>query len=226
VNSRILAIDTTSAFGSLALLEQGETLEEVILYSPDGFAHVLFDQIGRLLTRHDWTLSSVDCFAALSGPGSFTGVRIGLAAVKGLAEANSKRAVAISNLQALASFGTRPLRAVVQDARRGEVYAALYNASLALLGKEQVLRFSKWLESLPENNLEFISPDFAPFRTAIAGTRFEQTPVVETPRALAAAAGRIANRLLATGQTLDPAALDANYVRRSDAELFWRDDHP
>lgn len=225
MSSRILALDTTSAFGSLALLNRGETLEEVVLYSPDGFSHVLFDQLSRLLARHNWTLANVDCFAALSGPGSFTGVRVGLAAVKGLAEASSKPAVAISNLQALASFGARPLRAVVQDARRGEVYAALYDASLTLLGKEQVLRFSKWLETLPENDFEFISPDFSPFRSAITGTRFQDVPVVEAPRALASAAGRIATRLLASGRAIDPAALDANYIRRSDAELFWRDDH-
>ena len=72
----------------------------------------------------------MDCFAAASGPGSFTGVRVGLAAVKGLAEAAGKRVVAVSNLRALAFFGSAPLRATVIDARRGEVYAALYNSRL------------------------------------------------------------------------------------------------
>ena len=60
-------------------------------------------------------------------PGSFTGVRIGLACVKGLAEAYGKPVVAVSNLEVLAAFGEAPLRAVVLDARRGEVYGAVYN---------------------------------------------------------------------------------------------------
>ncbi len=71
----------------------------------------------------------VDCFAAASGPGSFTGVRVGLACVKGLAEALGKPAVAVSNLRAIASFGTAPWRAVVLDARRGEIYGAVYDAA-------------------------------------------------------------------------------------------------
>ena len=70
-------------------------------------------------------LEEIDCFAAASGPGSFTGVRVGLAAVKGLAEALGKPAVGISNLRALSLFGKAALRAVVLDARRGEVYGAV-----------------------------------------------------------------------------------------------------
>ncbi len=87
------------------------------------------------------TVHQMECFAAASGPGSFTGVRVGLAAAKGLAEATGKRMVAVSNLRALAAFGTAPLRATVIDARRGEIYGAVYNSQLELVMPEVVTRF-------------------------------------------------------------------------------------
>jgi tRNA threonylcarbamoyladenosine biosynthesis protein TsaB len=98
-------------------------------------------------------------------------VRIGLACVKGLAEAVGKPVVAVSNLQALAAFGTAPLRATVLDARRGEIYGAVYDADLNPVAPELVMKFPQWLESLPAGSIEFISTDFSPFRAALAGTR-------------------------------------------------------
>ena len=86
---RILSIDTTAHFGSLALLEGENVVEETLLHAPEGFGQILFDQITRLLNRHNWNIQDIDRFAA-AGPGSFTGVRIGLAAAKGLAEATGK----------------------------------------------------------------------------------------------------------------------------------------
>jgi tRNA threonylcarbamoyladenosine biosynthesis protein TsaB len=84
---------------------------------------------------------------------SLTGVRVGLAAAKGLAEAAGKRVVAISNLRALAFFGSAPSRATVIDARRGEVYAAVYNSRLELVMPEAVLRLEDWLPTLPKGAL-------------------------------------------------------------------------
>jgi tRNA threonylcarbamoyladenosine biosynthesis protein TsaB len=208
VTSRIVALDTTTEFGSLALLENGDTLEEVEIHGPDGFGHILFQHLQRLLDRHGWRYEIVTGFAAASGPGSFTGVRIGLAAVKGLAEATGAKAAGISTLKAMASFGSAPLRAPVLDARRGEVYAALFDDRLVPLGDETVGRLDHWLAHLPPT-AEILSttPTLVPGRI-----------VTPTPRALAAAIGRLALPALT-----NPAALDANYVRLSDAELFWKE---
>lgn len=219
----ILAIDTTHEFGSIALLEGATPIEEAILHAPDGFGHVLFDHIERLLARCGCQAGDLACFAAGSGPGSFTGVRVGLACVKGLAEAAGRKVVAVSNLEAVARFGSAVQRAVVLDARRGEIYGAVYDAAGSILREETVMRFPKWLETLPAGEIEFISTDFAPFRAALEGTRFEQARVTTAPRALAAAIGRIAYERYSAGEALDPAEIDANYVRRSDAELFWKD---
>lgn len=219
----VLAVDTTHEFGSLALAAGEETIEEVLLHAPAGFGHVLYGHLGQLLARHGVTPAAIDCFAAASGPGSFTGVRVGLACVKGLAEAVGKPAAGVSNLEAMATFGTGPLRAVVMDARRGEVYGAVYDASGRVVAPEVVVKFPVWLETLPEG-IEFIATDFSPFRPGLAGTRFQDAaPVVTAPRALAAAIARIAVARWRRGEACDPAALDANYVRRSDAELFWKD---
>ena len=214
----ILAVDTTHEYGSLALTRGRELLEEVSLHAPTGFSQVLYRYLAELLARHTLKAEAIDCFAAASGPGSFTGVRVGLACVKGLAEACGRPAVAVSNLQALASFGTAPLRAVVLDARRGEVYGAVYDATGCLVSPEVVAPFASWIETLPAGELEFVSRDFTPFQASLAGTRFEQAVIKTAPRALAGAVARLA----ALAEPQDPAALDANYVRRCDAELLWK----
>jgi tRNA threonylcarbamoyladenosine biosynthesis protein TsaB len=165
---------------------------------------VLFGHIAQLLQKNGITVYQLECFAAASGPGSFTGVRVGLAAAKGLAEATGKRMVAVSNLRALARFGSAPLRATVIDARRGEVYAAVYNSALELVMPEVVVKLDAWLAALPAGNCELIS-------------------TIDAPRELAAAAGHIAWDEFTLGRASDPSDIDANYVRRSDAELLWKD---
>jgi len=127
--------------------------------------------------------------------------------------------VAVSNLRALAWFGSAPLRATVIDARRGDVYAAVYDAGLEIVQAEAVLKFEAWAKELPSHGLEFIATDFAQFE----GLADPSTPVTRAPRALAAAIGNIAWQEFAAGLASDPADIDANYVRRSDAELFWKE---
>ena len=214
----VLAIDTTGEFGSIALVGERGVIEEVALDSPDGFAHVLFGEIERLLARHGLGIEQVDAFASASGPGSFTGVRVGLTAVKGLAEAAGRKVAAVSNLEALAWYGSRPLRAAVLDARRGEVYGGVYDAGLRLVQGEVVAKLEDWLAGLPAGDLEIVTH----------GLRLEgeTRPVLETPRSLAGSIGHIAFDRLGRGEVLDPAEIDANYVRRSDAELLWKDPGP
>ncbi len=216
----VLAVDTTHERGSLALARGGESIEEVELYSTTGFAHVIYAHLRALLDRNRVAPGDIDCFAGASGPGSFTGVRVGLACIKGLAEALGRPAVGVSNLQALASFGSAERRAVLLDARRGEIYGAVYDSALRLEVPERVARLDDWLASLPPGPVEFISPDFGAWCATLPG------PMQTAPHAMAAAIARIAAGRHQRGEAQDPAALDANYVRRSDAELFWRDKPP
>jgi tRNA threonylcarbamoyladenosine biosynthesis protein TsaB len=223
VKPLLLALDTTREYGSIALARGPDLLEEILLQAPNGFAHVIYGHLQELLTRHGIGPRDIDCFASAAGPGSFTGVRVGLACVKGLAEACGKPAVGISNLQAVAACGRDRLRAAVLDARRGEVYAAVYDAEGCILEPETVTKFRPWLDRLNYAELEVISTDPDIVSSGLVGTRFEQAAVLTAPRALAAAIARIAYSRLLCGEALDPAVLDANYVRRSDAELFWKE---
>lgn len=208
----ILAVDTTGEYGSLALTRGGELLEEVGMHAPDGFAHVLFGELAGLLARHGVKAADIDCFAASSGPGSFTGVRVGLTCVKGLAEATGRPAAAVSNLAALARCGTARLRGAVIDARRDQIYGAVYDAEGCLVSPEVVAHLHAWLAALPPGVEEFVSA------MPLAVPR-----LVVAPRGLAAKVAEIALGKLLSGQASDPAALDANYVRQSDAELFWKE---
>ena len=122
-----LAVDSAGDYGSIALADETGVREEVPIHAPQGFSHVLFGEIESLLNRQRVTLKDIDVFAGASGPGSFTGVRVGLAAIKGLAEVMGKGVVAVSNLAAVAEYGTSDFRAVVIDARRGEIYGAVYD---------------------------------------------------------------------------------------------------
>jgi tRNA threonylcarbamoyladenosine biosynthesis protein TsaB len=209
----ILAIDTTSEFGSMALVdESGRVAGELPVRSPDGFSHVLYGRLRSFLDAHALRLNDISCFACAAGPGSFTGVRVGMAAIKGLAEATGKPATAVSNLQALAYFGELPLRATLLDARRGEIFGAVYNDALEIVRPEVVMKLDDWVATLPKENIEFVS-----------NQTFPGIALREAPRELAAAIGKIAWQRLQRGEAGDPALLDANYVRRSDAELFWKD---
>lgn len=206
---RVVAIDTASEFGSLALLENGELVEELPLHCPEGFGQSLFGHLSRLMARHGWGFETVGAFAAGAGPGSFTGVRIALAAVKGLAETAGARAAAVSNLQAMAAYGSRACRAPFYDARRGEVYGGVFDACLKPLSDEVVMPYPAWIEAARSNG----EPEFITWTPEIF-----QIEAVRAPRALAASIGR-----LAVSQLVDPAAIDANYIRRSDAELHWKE---
>lgn len=206
-----LAVDTAATIGSIALADTRGVIAEARLEAPGGFGQVLFREIEVLLSRANVRLADIGLYAAASGPGSFTGVRIGLAAIKGLAEVAGKPAVGISNLEALAQFGSVELRAPVIDARRGEVFAALLNSEGAEVIPASVLPFREFVALIGDRAVEYISVGFDP-----------GVPFTSAPLELAGAIARNAIARYASGALCDPAAIEANYVRRSDAEVFWK----
>jgi tRNA threonylcarbamoyladenosine biosynthesis protein TsaB len=194
----VLAIDSSGEYGGIAIADSSGLNEEIAVHSPDGFAHLLFGELEQLLIRTGIRLDEIDAFAAANGPGSFTGVRIALTAAKGLAEAQHKPLFAVSNLQALAACGSAPLRAVTLDARRGDIYAAIYNQALECIGEEIVTQQDRWIKAIPQN-----------------------AEIVEARRTVAGAVAKIALSRLSNGEKPDPVSAAANYVRRSDAEMKW-----
>jgi tRNA threonylcarbamoyladenosine biosynthesis protein TsaB len=217
----ILALDVTSPFGSLVIRRDGSNLAERTLESQDGFAHVLYPAIADLLRDAGVKLSDVDCFASANGPGAFTGVRVGLTAIKGLAEASGRPVAGVSNLRALSLFGKSPYKAVMLDARRGDIFGAVYGPDSELVGEESVTKLEPWLSTLPPQLHEFIVQD--PKLLTGRNDDGRDLTIVEAPRFLATAIAQCAELDGRTGRWVDPAALDANYVRRSDAEFFWKE---
>ncbi len=193
----ILALDTTTDLTSVAVRKDGLTAAEEVLVTADGQSHVIFQMIQAALEKAHVGLWDVDCFASALGPGSFTGVRICLAAAKGLADATGKPVAGVSNLRALASFGTAELRNPVLDARRGQIYTAIYRADLSLAGEELVVATADWTVA---EGVEQIS--------------------VKVPLAAAIA---LCAEMDGPAKWVDAAVLDAHYVRRADADSLWVD---
>jgi tRNA threonylcarbamoyladenosine biosynthesis protein TsaB len=124
---KILGIDTSTDFLHIGLYDQGKVYE-YSLETKKKLSGVLDVTIKRLLDAVGWSFSDIDYFACGAGPGSFTGIRVGIAAVKGMSWALSKPVVAVSSLDILAkNCATEGVKIVpVIDARRGLVYCALY----------------------------------------------------------------------------------------------------
>lgn len=220
----VLAFDTTRRRGSLALYLDGKVVETVSIEAPEGFGSVLYPRIEALLARHAAALIDMDGFAAAAGPGSFTGIRVGLAAVKALSEIHGKPAAAVSNLKAVAAAGRGELRVPLLDARRGgEVFAAGYDDGLAAVFPETVCACSELQERLRGRDAVYLAADppiFEPGGAAEPVGRNGNAFVVDA--ALAASVARIAAADLAAGRGQDPERIEANYIRRPDAETKWK----
>lgn len=216
----LLAIDTARHEGSIALLCDGAVVSEAPLGKGPGFGETLFQAIERLLAERSLALRDVDFYAAATGPGSFTGIRVGLVAAKALAETNRKSLVGVSNLRALASLARgAAIRVPVLDARRGGLFAGFYAPDCEALRPDA---YCQWPELEPEleslgatlvsNEQDLFGADGA---LATASGAVRQT----APAALAAAVARVAAGDVAAGRACRPEQVEANYIRRPNARL-------
>ncbi|NLJ40410.1 MAG: tRNA (adenosine(37)-N6)-threonylcarbamoyltransferase complex dimerization subunit type 1 TsaB [Clostridiales bacterium] len=127
---RILAVESSGMVAAAAIMEKGRLLGEFLLDHKKTHSQQLMPLIAQLLNSLDMTLSEIDVFAVSQGPGSFTGLRIGIATVKGLAQAAGKQVVGIPTLDGLAyNLSCREgLICPIMDARRDQVYTAVYRS--------------------------------------------------------------------------------------------------
>jgi tRNA threonylcarbamoyladenosine biosynthesis protein TsaB len=206
---RILALDSSSPLLSCALWEDGRTIAESL--HPEKAGDVL---PGALLALAP--LESVDALACGIGPGSFTGLRVGLASVKALAFARRLPIAGVSSLRALAVAAQRPSALLVPtlEARRGELYACALRGSELVL-PETVLRVDAFRAWLPADAL-VIGP----------GARAIGFAVPDEPRAPAAAAVAELCAPVLRGARYDETAyfaLSPNYLQPSSAEVALRE---
>jgi tRNA threonylcarbamoyladenosine biosynthesis protein TsaB len=209
----LLAIDTCGSVGTIALArregEQITVLGTVELAAKTSSA-MLVPRLRELLDAHDVRLQQVEAIIVVNGPGSFTGVRVGVSAVKGLAEVFATPVIAVSRLRVLAHKARTRYAAL--DAGRGEFY---FRDDERLASREALLSLNELQDELQSASLhalgvceEKVAAAFPEVQLVAPPTASDAIPVA-LPRMLA-------------GDFDDLASLDGNYLRRSDAELFAR----
>jgi len=216
----ILAVDTSGKHGSIALAECGQSQPclpiEVVDLAGGTFSAQLVPQIAALLARHGFHQANIGGFAVASGPGSFTGLRVGLAAVKALAEILKQPIAAVSLLEAIARSSALPGTVLtVLDAGRGEVYVGNYETGPTLrMRSERLLSRQEFLAESKGHAV--VTPDSSLAEAAqAAGIQVQR---IDYPRSDLIA--RLGWDKIQRGETILSEDLEANYIRRSDAEIF------
>ena len=233
----LLAIDTSDARGSVAVLRDWETVAAKVQDTGGEYSGWLLGAVGDALTAAGKRMREIDVLAVSTGPGSFTGLRVGLTTVKAWAEVYGKPVVGVSRLEAMSRLVERrsgPV-AAFYDAQRGQLFGGLYRAlygRVARVGEEMVTTPGAFLEEAEREaakeakreSISWISLD-PELVTSLEGwkRRLETGDTMERCKPdLAVAVGKVAEGRARQGLFTNTLELDANYVRRSDAEIFWK----
>ncbi|MGD0858878.1 MAG: tRNA (adenosine(37)-N6)-threonylcarbamoyltransferase complex dimerization subunit type 1 TsaB [Terracidiphilus sp.] len=212
----LLAIDTCGPSGFVALGRlAGSTVEILGQIELEGrsYSATLVAAVGELLARSGVELKNLAAIVAVNGPGSFTGVRVGLAAVKGLAEAARIPVVAVSRLEVLAAKAGQSSAAL--DAHRHEVFLRLGRQGME--ATEMLAGAAELAEMVPAGARFAVCDDAA---GALLSSVWPAAELVRTPPPTAADALELCAPRVASGEFVDVALLDGHYLRRSDAEIF------
>lgn len=225
----LLSIDTSGRSGGITLAEGTGNFFRILESAPIAggtFSAQLVPTLASLLQKHGCVVGDLDGFVAVSGPGSFTGLRVGLSAIKGLAEVLKKPIAVVSLLEALALLSGKQGRVLAAlDAGREEVYFGIYqiqgdqNSQLC----ERLLSYPEFLATIQkENSSETMTSDDSIVQLGVSA----EVRIQKAERPESAAVARLGLRKLLAGETVDVERLDANYIRRSDAEIFSSALHP
>jgi len=222
---KILAIDTTTKTGSVALADDDTLISEAMLNDEITHSETLLPSIETMLLESGLSLGEIDLFALTLGPGSFTGIRIGVSTVKGFAFALGKPIAGVSTLEAMAhNFPDRGCTITpVMDARRGEVYTADFrwnNIELERLCDDRAVSPEALLDGVRGRTI--FAGDGLVRTGEMLKTRFGDTAILASAadsRISGAVVARLARQRYFNGETLDPAAFAPVYLRRSEAEI-------
>ena len=218
----LIAVDTSGKHGSLALGRVSEgrcELVEVVALAGGTFSAQLIPQLSEALAKNGFSKRNIYGFAVASGPGSFTGLRVGLAAIKGLAEALQKPIAAVSMLEVIARSGTaRGDVWAAMDAGRGEVYLGRYEVAepAGPPPTELVVPREECAEKVGDVQVITADGNVA----EVLRTAGRHVEVIPYPGS--AGVARFGWEKMRGGQVVSPEDLEANYIRRSDAEIFFK----
>lgn len=229
----LLAIDTCEARGSVAVRREGNVASCLTHSDTVDYSEWLLPAVDQALKAANVGMTQVEVLAVATGPGSFTGLRVGLTTAKAWAEVYGMRVVGVSRLEAMTRPWVchTPFLAAFYDAQRGQVFGALYNnqsGQLARVGDELVIPPEGFVALVAEQagaqKVGWVSQDLA----LVEGLHLWKQRVADGDAVhacgpqLATAIALVAEERAARGMFSDPLELDANYVRRSDAEIFWK----
>lgn len=225
---KILALDTGQKSCSVAILEDEKTLLEMCDNRGMTHSHTVLEMIRQLLQRADLSLSEIDAFALTVGPGSFTGLRIGISAVKGLVFDSKQPILPVSSLEALAeNVGYEGMILPVMDARAGRVFGAVFErevGELRRLSEDQVLEIPEFIQlaaKMCEGKRAILVGDGAKLCANI-NDRADLNLLPPDHRSLAplsaGAVGRVGRKKLESGEQTTAEALLPTYFQKPKAE--------
>jgi len=223
---RILAVDTASKSCSAALVEQDRVLSESVLSTGETHSKTLMGLVGGVIQSANVLLSDIDAFAVTRGPGSFTGLRIGISVVKGFAAAGDKPVVGVSTLDALALpfCFSECLICPMLDAKRKEVYFARYrfvkNGGMHKEAEDNVMAPEKVISDIHEPCF-FIGDGSVVYHDLISDT-MGNLAVFAPPFAnliRASVVGYLGGEKIKTNDIYTAGSLEPLYLRQSDAEI-------
>jgi tRNA threonylcarbamoyladenosine biosynthesis protein TsaB len=212
---KVLAVDTTTERESVAMVEDGTVLGEVRLRRVDTHSRRLLPAVAFLLDGLGLAPGDVEGYAVTCGPGSFTGLRVGLSTVQGLALASGRPCLGVSSLDVLAARirGTAPVLAAWVDAYRGEVYGGLYDADARPLGPAGAASPGEAVAAVPER-AAFTGDGAERYREEILAAR-PHAVFPERSLFLAGTLGLLAEPRLAAGAGSAPEELRPLYLREA-----------
>ncbi|MBE6668346.1 MAG: tRNA (adenosine(37)-N6)-threonylcarbamoyltransferase complex dimerization subunit type 1 TsaB [Ruminococcaceae bacterium] len=221
---KILALDSSATVATVALFEDGRLLAEYTLNNGNTHSETLLPMVESVLRAYGITTDDIDLFASTSGPGSFTGVRIGTATVKGLAFGTDKPCAEVSTLEAIAEnlVFVKGLICPVMNARRGQVYTALFRSdgvSLTRLMPDSAISIEELDGILAEygETVSFAGDGYDITVRALTRTKADITPE-RLRHQSAASVASVAYRMAQNGETVSDTALKVTYLRPSQAE--------
>jgi tRNA threonylcarbamoyladenosine biosynthesis protein TsaB len=218
---RVLAVETSSLAGGVALLDDERLIAEYVLDVSVTHSERLMAAVDRVLGDARWTPRALDALAVAVGPGSFTGLRIAVSTVKGLAVALGVPIAAVPTLDAMAAtlpWATLPVCPVL-DARKGEVYASLYRWD-----GEGMRREWDYLALAPDALAARLGEPVILLGDGATVVRSPHARALPAPRRVPSPAcvGALGLERLRRGDTVTAAALEPIYLRPSEAELKRR----
>lgn len=228
----MLAIESATNVAGLAVVEEETVIGEIILNTGKTHSQRLMPMLARLLEEAELELEELDGIVVSGGPGSFTGLRIGMATAKGLAYAAQKPLVTVSTLDSLAlnCTGRTELICPILNARRNEVYSAVYwvdsRGDFKLVMPYRALPPKELIDFFRERNEQVVFlgdgvPVFGDLLLRELGNRCElASPLDSLPRA--AALGWLGIKKLKQGEIADLVTAKPYYIRPSEAEVTWQ----